>query len=50
MFILKQIEFSMHWFNWYIKLIIYCHSEVWNFGNKFSYQILGVKFDMIVIS
>ena len=50
MFILKQIELTMQWCNCGVyKLIICCHSEVWNFGNKFSYQILRVKFDMIVI-
>ena len=31
------------------KLTICCHSEVQNFGNKFSYQMLRVKFDIIVI-
>ena len=50
MFILNQIELSMQWLNCGIyKLIICCHSEVWNFGNKFSDQIVRVKFYMVVI-
>ena len=48
MFILKQIELTVQCCNCGIyKPVICCHSEVWNFGNKFYEQILRVTFDMI---
>ena len=50
MFILKQIELFMQWCKCGVyKPVIRCHSEVWNFRNKFCEQISRVKFDMIVI-